>query len=174
MSKAEFNKAAATAAPGGLFTPAEQSAIDAGVRQIQMGWIKDPKGLIEWRRALYSLYDLLAEMLLAKGMITEQALEEVIPALVSDILVEKRWRLSITAAGVENRDLQHPEQFGRFWFHSGYAVTMKRALIDPIRRWKLRIRPRQAVRRSAGQRPVAFRSPAAVRRARKEEKSAAG
>jgi hypothetical protein len=174
MPKAEFNKAAATAALGDLFTPAEQSAIDAGVRQIQMGWIKDPKGLIEWRRPLYSLYDLVAEMLLANGMITEQALEEVIPALVSDILVEKRWRLSITAAGVENRDLQHPEQFGRFWFHSGYSATMKRALIDPIRRWKLRIGPREAVRRSAGQRRVAFRSPAAARQAREEEKSAAG
>ncbi len=173
MPKAEFNKAAATAAPVDLFTPAEQSAIDAGIRQIQMNWIKDPRGLIEWRRPLYSLYDLLAEMFFAKGMATEQLLEEGIPALVSDILVQRQWRLSITAAGVQNRDLQHPEQFGRFWFSNGYAATMKRALIDPIRRWKLRIKPRETVQRRTAGRRVSFPSSAAVRRPR-EEKSAAG
>ena len=101
----------------------------------------DEGGHVDWRRhelrAIRDAYNVfgkyLLERLLCKDVVAQQIVEEVIPQLTSDVLIEMRW--SLNWSGSPNRDEKHVERFGGFWVKEGYPNLLKTYLEGRIADW---------------------------------------
>lgn len=115
-------------------SPAARIRIRAGLLEIDAHWYRDDKSISNWSDYYWRAYDVFAAEILADQVTTDDLLENILPALASDAVIDNGWcrclRGQATASEICSK------RFGKYWFHPNGIAMIKQILAPSMSQWR--------------------------------------